>query len=262
MAKLKDNLRGWRDAAEIDWFSQFIKAWIPFNAWLTDTYGDLTDRELLDKLKAGSNTVFNKTVPMLDPENDASVDAQDLRLQISELHRLLQGCIIEGRKGRISFENVDIGSNTHKDATREYFKSKYRARRDHPVKGAVLSEAVSSKGASLFSFAQSEYDRAELEAEYNFTCLNQIQRDQLLACYEAVRPRIIASVLPTSGTSSVKFGNTDFVDDPKQIFRALVDVLYGLRNALFHGSITPTVPHNEIYEPAYRIAMRLVRCTI
>jgi len=41
----------------------------------------------------------------------------------------------------------------------------------------------------------------------------------------------------------------------------LVDVI-NLPNALFHGSITPNEQHNEIFEPAYHIVMRFVRCTI
>jgi len=58
MPNLKDNLKQWRDSARIDWFSQFIRAWIPFNAWMTDTYGDLSDRELLDKVKASGNVIY------------------------------------------------------------------------------------------------------------------------------------------------------------------------------------------------------------
>jgi hypothetical protein len=65
MPNLRDNLKQWRDSARIDWFSQFIKAWIPFNAWMTDTFGDLSDRELIDKVKGGSNVVYNRIVPIL-----------------------------------------------------------------------------------------------------------------------------------------------------------------------------------------------------
>jgi hypothetical protein len=49
---------------------------------------------------------------------------------------------------------------------------------------------------------------------------------------------------------------------PPKVFPALVDVVYNLRNALSHGSITPNEQHNEIYDPAYHIVMRLVRWTL
>ena len=60
----------------------------------------------------------------------------------------------------------------------------------------------------------------------------------------------------------LRLGNTDFVAEPAKVFSALVDVVYNLRNALSHGSITPNEQHNEIYDPAYHIVMRLVRWTL
>src|SRR3954462_7399383 len=98
MPGLKDNLKQWRDSARIDWFSQFIRAWIPFNAWMTDTVGDLSDRQLLDHLKSGGNVVYNRIVPILTwaPQSrgagngwqDPSQEAEDFRLRIDQLHRL------------------------------------------------------------------------------------------------------------------------------------------------------------------------------
>ena len=69
MPNLIDNLKQWRDSARIDWLSQFIKAWIPFNAGMTDTYGDLSDRELLDHVKGVSNVVYNRLLSPSSPVN-------------------------------------------------------------------------------------------------------------------------------------------------------------------------------------------------
>jgi hypothetical protein len=65
-----------------------------------------------------------------------------------------------------------------------------------------------------------------------------------------------------SAQKMLTYGDVHFIDDPEKNFSALIDVLYGLRNALFHGSITPNDTHNQIYRPAYLIAMRLVKCTL
>jgi hypothetical protein len=81
--------------------------------------------------------------------------------------------------------------------------------------------------------------------------------------HEAVAPRRVMNVLAAhDATDGLKFGETSFISDPDKVFCAVVDVCYCLRNALFHGSITPNEQHNEIYEPAYHIVMRFVRCTI
>jgi hypothetical protein len=274
MPGLGDNLKRWRDQAEVDWFSQFIKAWIPFNAWMTDTFGDLSDRALLDKVKTEGNVVKNKTLPMLaknlkvahDTEGgwqDNSNDAQEFRLQVGELNRHLQQCIIEGRKGRVCFETVDIGSNANKDEQLTKWNRQFRCRRDHPTKGEVHLEISASKTVAAFALTLPKHDRITLEDDQTFRALKPDQRVLLLSMFEAVSPRIVISVLAGHGAQKVlTYGDADFMDDAGKNFSALIDVIYGLRNALFHGQITPNETHNEIYKPAYLIAMRLVKCTL
>lgn len=274
MPSLNDNLRGWRDAAYIDWFSHFIKAWIPFNAWMTNTYGDLSDRELLDKLKAGSNVVFNRIVPIISKRlrqaadaqggwQDESADAQEFRAHIDELHRLLQSCVIEGRRGRVSFETVDIGANLNKDEQKTKWNRNFRVRRDHPNKGEVTLELSATATRPAFCLTLPEHNRRLLEDEPAFQALETKQQAEFRAMFENVAPRKVISVLAAhAATDFLLFGNTKFINDPNKVFSALADVIYSLRNALFHGSITPNEQHNEIYEPAYHIVMRFVRCTI
>ncbi|TPN31335.1 hypothetical protein [Mesorhizobium sp. B1-1-6] len=274
MPGLGDNLKRWRDVAEVDWFSQFIKAWIPFNAWMTDTFGDLSDRELLDKVKGTSNVVKNKTLPMIsrnlrvarDAESnwqDDSGDAQQFRLQIGELHRRLQQCIVEGRRGRVCFETVDIGANGRKDEQQVKWTRTFRCRRDHPNRGEVSLEISASRSISAFGLTLPSHDRRALEDDATFRALADVQRAVLLALFEAVAPRLVMNVLAEhSAQKMLTYGDVHFIDDSEKNFSALIDVLYGLRNALFHGSITPNDTHNQIYRPAYLIAMRLVKCTL
>jgi hypothetical protein len=274
MPGLGDSLKRWRDQAEVDWFSQFIKAWIPFNAWMTDTFGDLTDRELLDKVKGNDNTVKLRTLPMLsknlrlarDAEGgwqDDSADAQQFRLQIGELHRRLQECIITGRRGRVCFETVDIGANARKDDHKVKWGRTFRCRRDHPTKGEVHVEISASKTVFAYGLTLPTHDRRTLEDDATFRALRDEQRALLLGLFEAVAPRMVMNVLAEhAAQNKLTYGDVHFIDDAEKNFSALIDVLYGLRNALFHGSITPNETHNQIYKPAYLIAMRLVKCTL
>ena len=274
MPTLKDNLKQWRDSARIDWFSQFIKAWIPFNAWMTDTYGDLSDRDLLDQVKRGSNVVYNRIVPILTWSQaqakgaqpgwqDLSQEAEEFRLCIDQLNRLLQSCVVEGRKGRVSFETVDIGHNAHADEQMKKLKRNFCARRDHPSKGQVLLEMSATKTRAGFNLIQPTHDRRALEDEPLFQGLKVEYRTIFLSMHDSIAPRKVISVLaPHDSQNVLRLGGTNFIQDPEKLFSALVDVIYNLRNALFHGSITPNEQHNEIYEPAYHIVMRFVRCTI
>ena len=274
MPGVADNLRRWREAAEVDWFSQFIKAWIPFNAWMTETYGDLPDRELLDKVKTRGNIVFNRTLPMISQRlkaardmeagwQDDSADAKDFRLQFGELHSRLQECVVVGRRGRVSFETVDIGNNPNKEARQTKWTRNFCCRRDHPNKGEVHLEISASKSVAAYALTLSSHDRKALEDNATFRALADVQRAVLLPMFEDVAPRLIINVLAEHGEKKkLTYGDVPFIDDAERNFSALIDVLYGLRNALFHGSITPNETHNRIYKPAYLIAMRLVKCTI
>ena len=120
-----------------------------------------------------------------------------------------------------------------------------------------------TKTTSAFNYTQPTHNRTTLEDQPSFQALKAEYRTILLAMHDAVAPRKVISVLaPPGSQDTLRFGTTNFIQDPGKVFSALVDAIYSLRNALFHGSITPNEQHNEIYEPAYHIVMRFVRCTI
>lgn len=133
----------------------------------------------------------------------------------------------------------------------------------HRVKGQVTLEMSGTKTRAAFAFTQPTHDRRALEDETSFRQLQAEYRTIFLSMHSSVAPRKVISVLAAHDAQDVlRFGSTNFIPEPEKVFSALVDVSYNLRNALFHGSITPNEQHNEIYEPAYHIVMRFVRCTI
>jgi hypothetical protein len=274
MPTLKETLTGWRDRAEIDWFGQFVQTWIPFNAWMTHTFGDLTDKELTNHVKSDGNSVRNRIVPMLTPTlpmakgaptgwKDDSPDAQQFRRRCGDLHRLLQSCEIASRRGRLSFESVDIGDNKKLDDQQHSYGRQFRVRRHHPAKGEYLLEVSGTKNNAAVSIQIQSYDWDIVQVDAGFLTLELGHQTRLKAMFENVAPRLIRNVLQPHGKpGGLACGDAVFIPEPEQVFSALVDIIYGLRNALFHGSITPNQQHNEIYEPAYHLVMRLVRCTI
>jgi len=194
---------------------------------------------------------------------DDSADAKEFRLHFGELHRRLQECIVVGRRGRVCFETVDIGANGNRDEQDTKWRRNFRCRRDHPSKGEVHLEISASKTVAAFVLTLPSHDRRALEDDATFRALRDEQRGLLLALFEAVDPRLVMNVLAEHGASrKITYGDVHFIDDADTNFSALIDVLYGLRNALFHGSITPNETHNQIYRPAYLIAMRLVKSTL
>jgi hypothetical protein len=158
---------------------------------MTDTFGDLSDRDLLDNVKSGSNMVYNRIVPMLtkglpsaqDTQGgwqDESPEATEFRFQIAELHRLLQSCVVEGRRGRVSFETVDIGPNGNKDERKAKWKRNFRVRRDHPTKFEVTLEISAIKTSTAFVLTIPSHDRRQLEDAPGFQALKVEHRATLL----------------------------------------------------------------------------------
>lgn len=47
-----ENSEKWKSLASIDYFTQFVKAWIPFNAWYKNYYPTIkTDREAINEIQ-------------------------------------------------------------------------------------------------------------------------------------------------------------------------------------------------------------------
>lgn len=143
-----ENSEKWKNLASIDYFTQFVKAWIPFNAWYKNYYPNLkTDRETIDDL-----------------------------------------------------------------------------------------------------ISQSDFKR-----------LSEPQQSNLKACYEAINPSKPISLLSHDLNNCIQMGNLHFVNDLDKLCKDIIEILYKLRNVLFHGEIIPDFDTNKVYEPAYQILYTLIQ---
>jgi len=53
--------------------------------------------------------------------------------------------------------------------------------------------------------------------------------------------------------------NLYFINDSEQLCKGIIEILYKLRNTLFHGEIVPDSDTNKVYEPAYQILYTLIQ---
>jgi hypothetical protein len=53
-------------------------------------------------------------------------------------------------------------------------------------------------------------------------------------------------------------GQIKFVKDSENVAKGLIEVLYNLRNSLFHGELIPNKEANKIYGAAYKILRELI----
>ena len=59
---------------------------------------------------------------------------------------------------------------------------------------------------------------------------------------------------------TMKIDTYYFMNDRSAVFAGLIEILYSLRNLLFHGELVPDPDSNRTYEPAYHLPRHLTRC--
>ena len=123
----------------------------------------------------------------------------------------------------------------------------------------INSKILNKKGEKLSIEQSNGFNLKELENFAQYKKLNnEEQKNNLKECYKAINPKKPISLLSREKNKSIEIGGYNFIDDIDKICKAIIEVLYLLRNSLFHGEIIPGRETNNVYEPAYNILYGLV----
>jgi hypothetical protein len=257
----QENIAYWKQRIELDYFTQFIKAYILFNAWYRHAFPNLkTEREILDAIKTQSTAhVRSKCLPML---TDTVEEAKQLQNALANLHQHLERYHLHNRDGqRISFTSfyLERNPNVVQQGTNNSIKFKVDATRTkaNNIVTAVRVTVEKSNG-DVISMTQSEYGWSDLEQKTEFQWLSPTQVTNLRFYYEAASPRRLVDLTNTQ-QGSVPIGSFQFCNNPAHIFAGMIEVIYDLRNLLFHGELIPSQDTNEIYGAAYAVLRELIR---
>jgi hypothetical protein len=255
-----ENSEKWKNLASIDYFTQFVKAWIPFNAWYKNYYPDLrTDREAINAIKSHHNKFRNKLVSLLENGDNDSVA---FKSRIAELHLELERKHIFNKHERINFEEIVIESNPRNQNNFSYQSLTYKVEREISgrAKKEVQIDIVDKNGSTKFCFTQvNGFDIEELTLHQDFRRLSQNQQNKLKTCYEEINPIKPINLLSADLNNCIQMGNLHFVKDSDKLCKGIIEILYKLRNVLFHGEIVPDGDTNKVYEPAYQILYTLIQ---
>lgn len=269
MARLPNNARLWKERAEIDYIGPFVKAWAAFNAWFREEAGSRKDREGLEYVKTRVNPVRSEILPLLrSPENGPdgrprpdSEDAQELKLLISDLHRLLENFQIEVARDddvleRITFTSVAIRPRVQLPQSTVSRAITFSVNKQN---GHWISTVTNRAGQITATIIQAEYDEAALIVHPLYVDLSPIMQGHLRGLYQLCCPRPLSNLL-VGAESPIVSGETTFRCTEVELFHGLVEVIYALRNSLLHGELQPDEKAFRAYEPAYRIVMRFLNC--
>ena len=253
----------WMSRAEIDYIGPFVKAWAAFNAWYRHSSGQTQERAMLEYVQSQPNPVRQGILPLLDNDNETA-DALAFRKAVYDLHQSLDAIHLEvTRKGvneRISLRTVRTQLKPLNNERREYYRQEYKAVR---VQGGAIEITVTSlqkEQKVKFRHTQLQYDPEAVYALPDFTAnLSARQRTTLRQFYDACNPRPVRDLVRGNGPV-LTIAAMRFQCTAEDLLSGLVETIYAMRNALFHGEVTPDEKVLACYEPAYRIVMQFLSC--
>ncbi len=259
---LPSHAADWMSRAEIDYIGPFLKAWAAFNAWYRHDSGQAQERDMLEHVKNRPNAVRRSILPLLDKNNETA-DALKLKQAVYDLQQRLDAIHLEvthkGVNERISLRTVCIQSQPLQQRQHVRYRNEFKAER---IQGGAIEITVTSQQTQQvrFKHTQEQYAPNEVYALPSFTeSLTEDQRNTLIGFYDSCNPRPVRDLV-MGGGPALSIGTMQFHCSPEDLLSGLVETIYAMRNALFHGEVEPESQILACYEPAYRIVMQFLTC--
>ena len=164
-----ENADKWKSLANIDYFTHFVKAWIPFNAWYRNSYPMLeSDAEIINLIKTESNRLKNRLISLVGgPEEDN--ESRRFRSYLSDLHYELERKYIDCVDGRISFLNLVVDKNSHTTEEFKYRKFTYKVEININNRKRITTTVLNNSGTEKYSIIQNNgYDFSEIERDETY----------------------------------------------------------------------------------------------
>ena len=251
-----ENIEKWKTLTDIDYFTYFIKAWISFNAWYRNHYQNVnSDREAINKIKNEGNTIKNKAIAMLG-RNSTDEKSLTFKSSVASLHKALLELAIHNDNKRLCFDNFVIEAdraNLVQNFNNRNIKYYLKIDENRGAVTSVLITVTKSNNTTILNYTHNSYDESHLINNNNYKNLSNSQQAHVLDAFRLSNPFKLENLLTSDESNSILIGSFRFINNEEKILKCLIEIIYGLRNALFHGEIVPNKEHRKIYEQAYKI---------
>lgn len=267
------HIRKWVERSEEDFYMLFVSAWIPFNAWyqkeILPRSGSKRDRDNINYIAQNANTYKNKILAYLNGTDRESLQFQQ---ELVDLHRSLLQHAIPDNTEPITFKTTTI-FDAPALIQKDYYKSHYRIERTPRGNNYNYDVLLEDKNTHAVKYSNRfpDCDESLLNADPNFMRLSETIRNKLKEEYLAVgiyAPRnvVLDPIATADGNRrplhSIELGDYDkqyFIDNRDKIAQVLIQLIYKLRNQIFHGSLDPTEANMVVYQHAYHIQRMLIK---
>jgi len=256
----RQNIAKWDELAEIHYYPYFITSWISFNSWYNFSFPTLiSDRAVINHIKNNHTPARSIFLGLLRGTNQESKQFQE---NIAQLHYCLQNHNISDEGQRIWFDNFVVEldrSNLTIAQTYNGIHYYVNIQIAHGEINAVSATVKNSSNNTLMVYSHSTLDMSHLKAFPQFVRLSQVQKTTIEGHLKSANPKKPISLLTTDAPPDcIEVGQFRLINNEDLIFKAIIEMIYGLRNKLFHGDLTPCLEANKVYEAAYRILKQMV----
>lgn len=236
--------RIYKEMIDIDYYVYFSKAYFAYNAYLKAKYPSLSDIDKNKKMKEDI-TVKNKFKHLIN-------NAKHFKEDIISLRDIVGQSAITNNGEIINFDSIKIGEHR----VMELFNESYNG--VHYFIKAVDSEkftfTVGGRQSNTFLFEN-------LESELTSSRITQTQKNKVRAIIVAqVQSYTINLSTEIEKLKSLNTLNTQEIDIlSDKLFKGFVEIIYKLRNALFHSEVEPNSDVMRVYKYAYFILRKLIK---
>lgn len=233
-------LKAYKEQMEIDYFAYFAKAYFAFNCHLKDKFPNCkADRDKIDEMKRANSSRFTRLLE------------EDLFIQnLIELKNKLSNGLITNDNEPVYFEHVKIKSFQDE----EICKNQKHYKKTYYIK--ILSNGRVIVRIDNNGIIDCPYD--EFENKLNNSSLTDTQKNIVRSYITNEINSYVKDITPLITKLSNKETLTD--DEKKDIYRAFIEIIYSMRNGLFHSEIEPENDETKsAYEKAYWLLREFVK---
>ena len=230
----------YKELVEIDYFTYFTKCYLALNAYIKAKF-EGNDREKIDKLK--EDVISQKRFKELFVSDTFIANLKDFK-QALYIGQIKNENIVASFQ-RVKIQSFNPKSLTPINKNQIIYNLKIVGGKDEKVEFECLG-----KNNDVKEKKQCKY--SELGQILNQTKLSKTQRDIIKSTFDREINQYHQDL-----TATIDSANNNSSDEDKSIiYKGFVEIIYLLRNALFHSEIDPT---QEAIQKVYRLAYVLFK---
>ena len=278
---INKTISNWIEKSEPDFYTLFIKAWIPYNSWYIHNFYDedasprrANDKEIIGYIKNNSNVYKDKIITLL---RNGDNESKKFKLLISSLYYQLENTPIPDVNEKISFNSICISDNANSKGPWTLNESGFSVsgKKDETLPRASarwIFEVIDNRTTKTISrISLFKCSLAELHSNNDFNSLANKYKSTVEKCLNEIDPNKKISVVIPPERKRGKYvepqhsicidsdKNLYFTDNLEDVSKSLIQILYELRCKLFHGEIDPSETNSGVFEQAFYIQRVLIK---